>query len=274
MKKLLSLGLTVVCLATLSGCENMTRAIRGNDYVDAKTAANSYAAQASASASSSKAYQKEIKKALQADASAFPQLSTEVAQNEAEVIMHTSKGDITIKLFQKYAPLAVENFLTHAKKGYYDGLLFHRVISDFMIQSGDPKGNGTGGESIWKGKDKKIDSGNGFANEISPYLYNIRGALAMANAGADTNGSQFFINQNPADQSSQLSSDSYPKAIIDAYTKGGNPSLDKNYTVFGQVIDGMDVVDAISKVDTNSNDKPTSDITITKIDIVKDYNFK
>ena len=99
MKKLLSLGLTVVCLATLSGCENMTRAIRGNDYVDAKTAASSSAAQASASASSSKAYQKEVKKALQADASAFPQLSTEVAQNEAEVIMHTSKGDITIKLF-------------------------------------------------------------------------------------------------------------------------------------------------------------------------------
>ena len=96
----------------------------------------------------------------------------------------------------------------------------------------------------------------------------------MANTGADTNGSQFFITQNPADQSRQLSSDSYPKAIIDAYTKGGNPSLDKNYTVFGQVIDGMDVVDAISKVDTNSNDKPTSDITITKIDIVKDYNFK
>lgn len=188
--------------------------------------------------------------------------------------MHTSKGDITIKLFPKYAPLTVENFLTHAKKGYYDGLLFHRVISDFMIQSGDPKGNGTGGESIWKGKDKKIDSGNGFANEISPYLYNIRGALAMANAGANTNGSQFFINQNPADQSSQLSSDSYPKAIIDAYTEGGNPSLDKNYTVFGQVIDGMDIVDAISKADTDSNDKPTSDITITKIDIIKDYNFK
>ncbi|WFM82125.1 peptidylprolyl isomerase [Streptococcus ruminicola] len=274
MKKIWSLGLTILCLASLSGCESTTRTIRGDEYVEAKTAASSSAAQASASAASSEAYQKEIKETLTADKTAFPQLSTEVAQNEAEVIMHTSEGDITIKLFPKYAPLAVENFLTHAKKGYYDGLLFHRVISDFMIQSGDPKGNGTGGESIWKGKDKKIDSGNGFANEITPYLYNIRGALAMANAGANTNGSQFFINQNPADQSSQLSSDSYPKAIIDAYTKGGNPSLDKNYTVFGQVIDGMDVVDAISKVDTDSNDKPTSDITITKIDIVKDYNFK
>ena len=208
MKKFWSFGLMVLCLASLSGCESITRAIRGDDYVNAKIAASSSeaaaSASASASASSSKAYQKELKKALSADQSAFPQLSTDVANDEAEVIMHTSMGDITLKLFPKYAPLAVENFLTHAKDGYYDGLLFHRVISDFMIQSGDPNGDGTGGQSIWNGKDKSIDSGNGFVNEISPYLYNIRGALAMANAGADTNGSQFFINQNSDDQSSQL----------------------------------------------------------------------
>ena len=84
-------------------------------------------------------------------------------------------------LFPKQAPLAVENFLTHAKEGYYDGIIFHRVINEFMIQTGDPKGDGTGGESIWKGKDKSKDSGNGFKNEYSPYLYNIRGALSMAN---------------------------------------------------------------------------------------------
>lgn len=267
----------VLCLASLSGCESITRAIRGDDYVDAKIAASSSeaaaSASASASASSSKAYQKELKKALSADQSAFPQLSTDVADDEAEVIMHTSMGDITLKLFPKYAPLAVENFLTHAKDGYYDGLLFHRVISDFMIQSGDPNGDGTGGQSIWNGKDKSIDSGNRFVNEISPYLYNIRGALAMANAGADTNGSQFFINQNSDDQSSQLSSDNYPQSIIDAYANGGNPSLDKNYTVFGQVIDGMDVVDKIAAVDTDDNDKPTTDVTITSIEVVKDYDF-
>ena len=183
MKKFWSFGLMVLCLASLSGCESITRAIRGDDYVNAKIAASSSeaaaSASASASASSSKAYQKELKKALSADQSAFPQLSTDVANDEAEVIMHTSMGDITLKLFPKYAPLAVENFLTHAKDGYYDGLLFHRVISDFMIQSGDPNGDGTGGQSIWNGKDKSIDSGNGFVNEISPYLYNIRGALAM-----------------------------------------------------------------------------------------------
>lgn len=277
MKKFWSFGLMVLCLASLSGCESITRAIRGDDYVNAKIAASSSkaaaSASASASASSSKAYQKELKKALSADQSAFPQLSTDVANDEAEVIMYTSMGDITLKLFPKYAPLAVENFLTHAKDGYYDGLLFHRVISDFMIQSGDPNGDGTGGQSIWNGKDKSIDSGNGFVNEISPYLYNIRGALAMANAGADTNGSQFFINQNSDDQSSQLSSDNYPQSIIDAYANGGNPSLDKNYTVFGQVIDGMDVVDKIAAVDTDDNDKPTTDVTITSIEVVKDYDF-
>lgn len=96
----------------------------------------------------------------------------------------------------------------------------------------------------------------------------------MANAGADTNGSQFFINQNPTDQSSKLSNDSYPKAIIDAYAKGGNPSLDGNYTVFGQVINGMDVVDNIASVENDSNDKPSTDITITSIEIAKDYQFK
>ena len=102
-----------------------------------------------------------------------PQLSTDVAEDEAEVKITTTEGDITVKLFPKYAPLAVENFLTHAKEGYYNGLLFHRVINNFMIQTGDPKGDGTGGESIWKGKDKSKDSGTGFENEYSPYLYNL-----------------------------------------------------------------------------------------------------
>lgn len=270
MKKTIPLLVIMLSLVILSGCSQLTKAIRGEDYVNAKASASAASASKSASASSSKAYQKELKKALSADMSAFPQLSNDVTDNESEVLMHTSEGDITIKLFPKYAPLAVENFLTHAKEGYYNGVLFHRVISDFMIQSGDPKGDGTGGESIWKNKDKSIDSGNGFKNEISPYLYNIRGAVAMANAGADTNGSQFFINQNTDDQSQKLSSSSYPEPIIGAYAKGGNPSLDGNYTVFGQVIDGMDVVDKIAQTATDDNDKPTTDVTITSIDILKD----
>lgn len=177
MKKTIPLLVIMLSLVSLSGCSQLTKAIRGEDYVNAKASASAASASKSASASSSKAYQKELKKALSADTSAFPQLSNDVTDNESEVLMHTSEGDITIKLFPKYAPLAVENFLTHAKEGYYNGVLFHRVISDFMIQSGDPKGDGTGGESIWKNKDKSIDSGNGFKNEISPYLYNIRGRL-------------------------------------------------------------------------------------------------
>ena len=270
MKKTIPLLVIMLSLVSLSGCSQLTKAIRGEDYVNAKASASAASASKSASASSSKAYPKELKKALSADTSAFPQLSNDVTDNESEVLMHTSEGDITIKLFPKYAPLAVENFLTHAKEGYYNGVLFHRVISDIMIQSGDPNGDGTGGESIWKNKDKSIDSGNGFKNEISPYLYNIRGAVAMANAGADTNGSQFFINQNTDDQSQKLSSSSYPEPIIGAYAKGGNPSLDGNYTVFGQVIDGMDVVDKIAQTATDDNDKPTTDVTITSIDILKD----
>ena len=160
--------------------------------------------------------------------------------------------------------LAVENFLTHAKEGYYNGLLFHRVINNFMIQTGDPKGDGTGGESIWKGKDKSKDSGTGFENEYSPYLYNLRGALAMANSGPNTNGSQFYINQNKDDISSKLPTDRFPAKIIDAYKNGGNPTLDGgNYTVFGQVIDGMDVVDKIASAETDDT------VSYTHLDVYK-----
>lgn len=267
MKKIISFALLTLSLFSLSACESIDRAIKGDKYVDEQIA-NKKNEQAA------KAYEAQIQKALVADKDDFPQLSTELKDNQAQVLLKTSKGDITIKLFPKFAPLAVENFLTHAKKGYYNNLTFHRVISDFMIQSGDPNGDGTGGQSIWNGKDAKIDSGNGFANEISPYLYNIRGALAMANAGADTNGSQFFINQNSENQEKALSKEHYPKPIIEAYHKGGNPSLDGSYTVFGQVTAGMDVVDAIAKSEVDANDKPKENIVITSITIQKDYDFK
>lgn len=203
----------------------------------------------------------------------LPQLSDKVAKNEAVVKVVTTQGDITIKLFPELAPLAVENFLTHAKNGYYDGVIFHRVIEGFMIQGGDPLGNGRGGSSIWYGKDQSRDSGNGFRNEPSDLLYNIRGSLAMANAGPNTNGSQFFINQNQDNQSSQLDPKLYPKKIIDRYAQGGSPFLDGGYTVFGQVIDGMAVVDSIVAVPTDDQDKPMEDVTITTIEIIKDYNF-
>ena len=109
------------------------------------------------------------------------------AKGDTVAIMHTTMGDIHIRLFPEAAPKAVENFTTHAKNGYYNGLTFHRVMENFMIQGGDPKGNGTGGENIWKTE--------GFEDEFDKKLMNIRGSLAMANSGPNTNGSQFFINQ-------------------------------------------------------------------------------
>ncbi|MBO1299270.1 MULTISPECIES: peptidylprolyl isomerase [Enterococcus] len=192
----------------------------------------------------------------------LPQLNTEVADNEDLVEMVTSKGTIKIKLFPELAPKAVENFMTHAKDGYYEGVTFHRVIQDFMIQGGDPEGNGTGGESIW---------GEGFETEISNQLYNIRGALSMARTqDPNSNGSQFFIVQNSDDMHDGLLKDDYPQAIIDAYKDGGYPSLDGEYTVFGQVVEGMDVVDAIAAVETDSSDKPTEDVKIEKINILQE----
>lgn len=227
--------------------ENISRAVRGDAYVD------------------NKIFTKQLEKAQKSGKEAFPQLTDKVGKDEAEVILHTSKGDITVKLFPTLAPKASENFLKHAKDKYYDGLTFHRVIKDFMIQSGDPKGDGTGGESIWK---------KGFAVEPTPFLYNIRGALAMANTGAkDSNGSQFFIVQNKDDQSKQLGNAGYPKPIIDAYKKGGYPAGDAKYTVFGQVIKGMDVVDTIANLEVDQNNKPKETVTVNSIKIVKDYKF-
>ncbi|KXT75146.1 Peptidyl-prolyl cis-trans isomerase [Streptococcus sp. DD10] len=265
MKKLITLIL--VSGFALTGCTDLQRAIRGNDYVDA-----SIASEERTKASSQ--YQEALKDALTNQNATFPQLSKEVTKDEAEVIIKTTEGDIRMKLFPKLAPLAVENFLTHAKEGYYNGLIFHRVIDGFMVQTGDPNGDGTGGQSIWKDKDASKDSGTGFRNEISPYLYNLRGAVSMANTGQDnTNGSQFFINQNKEDQSSKLSEQVYPKKIIDAYKAGGNPSLDGYHPVFGQVLEGLDVVDKIAQADKNEQDKPSTDIKINTIEIVKDYNF-
>ncbi|WP_303974460.1 peptidylprolyl isomerase [Streptococcus merionis] len=263
MKKIITLALATTLF--LGAC--------GNSETDTKKSTSSETTQSSSSGTNTE-LAAQYKKAMASDASAFPQLSETVADNEAQVILHTSSGDISIKLFPEYAPLAVENFLTHAKEGYYNGVTFHRVINNFMIQGGDPLGNGTGGESIWAGKEDDIDNGKGFSNEITPFLYNLRGALSMANAGPNTNGSQFFINQNKQDFSSRLNPDTFPAPIVEAYKNGGNPSLDAGYTVFGQVISGMDVVDSIAATETDSNDKPTTDITINSVEIVKDYHFK
>ncbi|EAD8855870.1 peptidylprolyl isomerase [Listeria monocytogenes] len=191
----------------------------------------------------------------------YPQLSKEVAPNEIEAEMITNRGTIRIKLFPEIAPKTVENFVTHSKNGYYDGLIFHRVIPEFMIQGGDPDGRGTGGESIW---------GESFEDEFSTEAFNLRGALSMANAGPNTNGSQFFIVQKPdmpADMLGQMEQAGFPVEIIEAYKQGGTPWLDGRHTVFGHVIEGMDVVDEIANLPTGIQDKPVNDVVIEKINI-------
>lgn len=193
----------------------------------------------------------------------YPQLTNEVQKNERLVEMETSMGSIKIKLFPQYAPKAVENFITHSEKGYYDGLTFHRVIKDFMIQGGDPLGNGTGGESIY---------GAPFEDEFSDKLYNLRGALSMANSGPNTNGSQFFIVQNSTMDDGlkkQMEEAGFPAEIIKAYDHGGTPWLDFKHTVFGQVIEGMDVVDKIASTETGEGDKPVEAVVIKKISVLK-----
>ena len=179
-------------------------------------------------------------------------------------VMHTNMGDIKIKLFPERTPKTAENFITHAKNGYYDGLKFHRVIKDFMIQGGDPLGTGIGGESIWGGK---------FEDEFDTELHNLRGALSMANSGPNTNGSQFFIVQasvapeNMLAQMEELTDSGFPRDIIEAYKElGGTPWLDFRHTVFGQVFKGLEIVDKIAAVETES-DKPCEDVIITSVDI-------
>ena len=175
----------------------------------------------------------------------------------------TNRGEFTVALFQDQAPKTVENFIGLAEKDYYDGVIFHRVINDFMIQGGDPTGTGMGGESSF---------GGNFADEFSPELFNINGALSMANAGPDTNGSQFFIvsNEHVDDgMISQMKTAGYPEEIIEAYKNGGTPWLDFRHTVFGQVISGMDVVKEISQVAKNAQDKPKEDVVMEKVEISK-----
>ena len=149
----------------------------------------------------------------------------------SEAVMHTNAGAITLELFDDAAPKTVENFRKLAADGFYDGLIFHRVIRDFMIQGGCPQGTGTGGP------------GYQFEDEFNENKI-VRGALAMANAGPNTNGSQFFI-----------------------VTTDAAPWLDGKHTVFGQVTDGMDTVDAIEGTETGAGDKPTSDQRIERVEL-------
>lgn len=152
------------------------------------------------------------------------------------VILHTNHGSITLELTADLTPKTVENFVTLSSRGYYDGVIFHRVIEDFMIQGGDPTGTGRGGESIY---------GDRFEDEIVPTLRHDRGAISMANAGPNTNGSQFFIVHAP-----------------------NTYYLDGRHTVFGRVVEGMDSVDAIASVTVDRHDRPREDVVIERVEVI------
>ena len=179
---------------------------------------------------------------------------------DKKITMKTNKGDINLVVFASKTPMTAASFLNLASKGFYNGLKFHRVIADFMIQGGDPEGTGTGGESIW---------GTEFENETVDYLVPIRGSLCMANAGPDTNGSQFFITQI-ADKDTSTATGLTDVQTELFETNGGAAWLTGGYTVFGQVYEGMDVVDAIAKVDTDpSTDAPIDPVIISSIKVKK-----
>lgn len=160
-----------------------------------------------------------------------------MAQKESpsvvKIKIETSMGDIQAELYPKEAPKTVENFVTLAKKGFYDGLIFHRVIPGFMVQTGDPTGTGMGGP------------GYQFANENSELRYDRPGRFGMANSGPDTNGSQFFI------------------------TEEAQPHLDGGYTIFGQVTEGNDVVKSIGHTERDGRDKPLTNVVMKKVTVIE-----
>lgn len=170
--------------------------------------------------------------------------------------------EIDMVIFDKEAPKAAENFLTHAKDGYYNGVPFHRVIQDFMVQGGDPTGSGAGGESIW---------GTPFEDEFSANLVNVRGALSMANSGPNTNGSQFFIVQATTSNGfsqTYSESDANYKALKSIYEElGGTPWLDGVHTVFGMVVQGMDVVDEMAAMQSDQSGTPSADLHIVSTEV-------
>lgn len=193
----------------------------------------------------------------------FPQLDLDTVEGPVATVK-TNHGDLVIKLFPDQAPLTVTNFVNLAKSGYYDGVIFHRIIKDFMIQGGDPTGTGMGGESSF---------GGSFQDEFSEELYNIRGALSMANAGPDTNGSQFFIVQNSdlPYSKKELERGGWPAPIAEKYAEnGGTPHLDRRHTVFGQLVDeaSYEVLDAIANVEVGLQDKPVEDVIIETVEVV------
>ena len=271
MKKVYSIILAVIMIGMLfilTGCAEKVDNSISNTNVTAKKMSNTVSNNVSNTTT------KENKITNYKSAAEKQMAKPEIGDTIA-IIKVKDFGEIKVKFFKDVAPKAVENFTTHAQNGYYNGLTFHRVINEFMIQGGDPTGTGTGGESIW---------GKGFGTELSEELVPYRGSLCMAMSSLpDSIGSQFFITQ--ANYSEQLEGymkkGGYPTELLEQYKNyGGYLSLYMQYTVFGQVYEGLEVLDAIAKVETksvpliidgqnygNQDDKPVKDVIIEKIEI-------
>lgn len=269
MKKIIVLALAAALAASvLAGCS-------GNSG-SSSSASSSSASQEPASSETSSSSQEEAAQLPDVD---LVQAKAPVSGATLAEIK-TNLGTIKVQLFPDKTPKSVENFVGLAQQGYYNGLTFHRIIQEFVIQGGDPEGNGTGGKSLWGGR---------FSDEINPDLWHFTGTLAYANGGPNTNGSQFYIVDGaPVDEDSlaafQLAG--MPQNVIDYYREvGGCPNLDfarpgtnfgqfgidvnraGQYTIFGQVYEGMDVVKKLAALPTDANDKPTEAATIETITI-------
>ena len=194
----------------------------------------------------------------------------DIPENAQVAVMETSMGTIKILLFPEQAPKAVENFVKHAQEGYYNGLRFTSVINDYMIQTGDPE-DGTGGQSVFTDEEGNVVP---FEDEPSLDLWHFRGAVSMVANGPNSNGSQFCIIQNQELDSTyvnEMSRVGFPVSVIEKYEElGGAPWLDQKRTVFGSVIEGMEVVDEIAQVETEDN-VPVEDVIVTSITI-ETYN--
>ncbi len=290
MKKILLL--TVACMLMLSSCSNNSDDDTVNDEVVSTIDENDVVEDDDINNQEVdyiedeqlEEFTEELQEILEfykGDITSFPQLE-EVTEDDLVVVLETSYGDIKIKMFPEYAPETVTNFITHIENDYYDGIVFHRVIDNFMIQSGDPTATGMGGESIW---------GSPFEDEFEKSLRHFNGALSMANSGPNTNGSQFFIIVNdeysddttlpykeekdsvvfalPTGDEIYLS-DIFPENVLDIYDEvGGTPHLDFNHSVFGQVVDGYDVLIEISNVEVSDDDRPVEDVIINDIRIIQ-----
>lgn len=292
-KKLISIILALALITGLTACSGGSTASSA-----AASAATSAAVNSSAANSAVASQAASDGRIRPSDGKKLGYQLEKPANGEEIAVLTTSMGVIKLRLFPSAAPKAVENFKGLINKGYYNGLTFHRIIKDFMIQSGDPKGNGTGGESIW---------GKEFDDELNANLVDLCGSVAMANSGKNTNGSQFFINQKgnatPVDWDTYQKNYEVYKQSPDAFTQqyggtldmskvtdeyknvynknGGSPFLDgayntaqQGYTVFAQVIEGMDVVNKIAAVpvteDANGEkSKPITPVKIVKAEIQK-----